>query len=161
MATVLILKRTYLVKNCSKYFVIFGLSFAQISNIFYWGIIPLPELFDIFLLFSLFLVILEENEVIKPTKWLNYLLFLGSFNNFLVTYFFFLWSFLQPEKDLNFIHLFGFPEFVQIYFDSISLFALLYVCKKYKDFIELSRKNDFNKKVLLMELLLIISIFIL
>lgn len=153
-----LLKKTE-VRNYKIYFLILGLVFADISNIFYWGIIPLPELFDLFLLLSLVLVILEVLEIIYPYPFLAHLLFLASFNNFLVTYFFFVWGFLEPEKDLCFMKLFGLPAETQIFLDSLSLYSLVYTCKKYKRIIGKGKKISFNVKIILMEILLMFTVY--
>lgn len=144
-----------------RFLFLFGLFFAQVSNFAYFGILDfLPEFFDIFLIISLFLVILDEYEVIPPKKWINYLLFLGAFNNFLITYFFFLWGYIDPTKDLAFVQVVGLPALAQIIFDAVSLFALLLACRRYKSYIV--SKNDkmsFGKKVLIMEFLLLIAVY--
>lgn len=153
-----ILERTQCISYL-RFFIIFGLAFAEISNFAYFGILEnLPEVYDIFLIISLFLVILEEYRVINPYSWIKYILFLGSFNNFLITYFIFLWGYFSPDKDLALVTAVGLPGIYQVIFDAISLAVLLYSCRKYKQIIG-SGKMSFNRKVLFMQLALIVAIF--
>ncbi|MDP2090852.1 MAG: hypothetical protein Q8K30_04615 [Candidatus Gracilibacteria bacterium] len=155
-----LLKKTE-VRNYFNYFLVTGLIFAEISNIFYWGIIPLPEFYDIFLLVTLILIIFEQLNFFKTNKYFAKLLYLGCFNNFLFTFFFFVWGYFEPEKDLNFLSLFGIPVEIQMILDALSLYSLAYVSKSYAKIIELRFIKPFYLKVILMETLLMIAVYIL
>jgi len=133
--------------------------FAQISNFVFWleEAIPIEEffIFDMFLIFSLFTIIFTDYGLIKSRSlFIYYTCFLGALNNFIITFFFLSWGILFPEKDMAFVHKLGLNGNFQIVFDVISLLALYFIYKKYKNKIEgLDRE-----KIILSEVLLIIGL---
>ncbi len=142
-----------------KITIFFGLFFAQISNFVFWveDAIPIEGffIFDMFLIFSLFLIIFKEKGMIKHDSTLvNYTCFLGAMNNFIITLFFLLWGIFFPEKDMAFVHKLGIDGNFQIAFDLISLWTLRLIYIKYKNRIE----GLTTEKIFLYEILLMIGL---
>lgn len=142
--------------NTVKKIVIFvGLIFAEISNIIFWieEAIPIEEffIFDMFLVFSLFFIIVREMTTFSSdTVLTDYICLLGALNNFMATLFFLLWGLFFPEKDLAFVKKIGIDGNIQIVFDLISLGVLRYLYLKYRD-----KMTGMNKeKVILAEVVL-------
>ncbi len=142
-----------------KTILFFGLIFAQISNFFFWleEAIPIEEffIFDMFLIFSLFFIMLkEQGRVTSHNAITHYTCLLGALNNFMATLFFLLWGVFFPEKDLAFVTKIGLNGNFQIVFDIISLTVLHSIYLKYKN--EIGRLN--TEKIILAEVLLIITL---
>ena len=148
-----------LVNITKKSIFLFGLIFAQISNFVFWleEAIPIEEffIFDMFLIFSMFIIILTDYGFIKSRSlFIYYTCFLGALNNFIITLFFLSWGVLFPEKDMAFVRKVGLDGDFQTVFDVISLIALYFIFKKYKNKIEgLDRE-----KVIFSEMLLIVGL---
>ncbi len=148
-----------LVNIIKKAIFLFGLLFAQISNFVFWleEAIPIEEffIFDMFLIFSLFTIIFTDYGLIKSRNlFIYYTCFLGALNNFIITFFFLSWGIFFPEKDMAFVHKVGLDGNFQIVFDVISLFALSFIYKKYKNKIA----GLDTEKIILSEVLLIIGL---
>lgn len=139
-----------------------GLIFAQISNFFFLiaEAIPVDEfiIFDVFLILSLFFIILKEYyiNIESSSSYIinivNYTCLLGSLNNFIATLFFLIWGIFFPEKNLAFVENVGINSDFQIFFDFISLVALSFIYKKYRDKMVGIKKE----KIIVYELLLIV-----
>ena len=145
--------------NIKKIMIFFGLIFAQISNFFFWleEAIPIEEffIFDMFLIFSLFFIILKEHGTVSSNNIIaNYTCLLGAVNNFFTTLFFLCWGIFFPEKDLTFVTKIGLNGDFQILFDFISLVTLRFIYLKYKNII-----GGLNtEKIILSEVILIIAL---
>ncbi len=147
-------------KKMIKSIFLFGLIFAQLSNFVFWieEAIPIEEffIFDMYLICSLFFIILQELKIISSDNVIShYMSMLGGLNNFIITLFFLCWGVFFPEKNLAFIRKVGFNGNFQIVFDFISLGALRYIFIKSKDKIA----QITIEKILIAELLLIIALF--
>ncbi len=143
----------------TKIFMFFGLVFAQISNFVFWieDAIPMEGffIFDMFLIFSLFFVILKEHgNIASDSIFSRYTFLLGTLNNFIATLFFLLWGLFFPYKDMAFVKKVGINANFQTGFDIISLIVLCYLFLKYK--------NDIagltTEKVIIAEFLLILGL---
>ncbi len=147
-------------KKMIKSIFLFGLIFSQLSNFVFWieEAIPIEEffIFDMYLICSLFFIILQELKIISSDHVIShYMSMLGGLNNFIITLFFLCWGVFFPEKDLAFIKKIGLNGNLQIVFDFISLAALRHIFIKSKDKIA----HITIEKILIAELFLIIALF--
>jgi hypothetical protein len=147
------------IDRIKKIVILFGLTFAQISNLFFWleDTIPIEEfsIVDLFLIISLFFIILKEcGQMNYDNVIINGICLLGALNNFIMTSFFLLWGIISPEKDLAFVQEIGIEGHFQIIFDLISLFVLYFIYIEYRDKIE----GVTQKRIIFYEILLITSL---
>lgn len=139
-----------------KSIILFGLLFAELSNIFFLSFagFDIPEIFDFFLIISLIFVFSREinkeitiknklyNSILSKIhnieNYKNIILLLGIINNYLVLLFITIWGYIDIEKkyDLSFTSVFGVPDNIHKIFEIITIVSLTLLTIKFYKSIE-------------------------